>query len=405
MHFICKLGAADGAILDEVHEARDEQSLRDSLVQRGLHIFEVRRRGRPIWFKFPTLKRTKQRIPMRALLVFNQELAALLRSGLPVLQGLEMMAERQRDPMFKEVLVEIKNRVKGGEELSACFAGFGDLFPNLFAPTLKAGERSGDLEQVIRRFIRYQRLVMDARRRVVAALVYPAVLVLLSAGLIGVMTIYVVPKFKVFFSDLGAELPLPTVVVMAFSGFVQQYFVLLLLGFGLGAVAFDQWRRSAHGARLVDRQLLKLPLLGIILHRMALAEFCRSLATLLSGGLPVVGALDTSIAAVGNLHVRARLEPIVQEVREGNAIHSALERSGIATDIAVDMVQVGETTGALGEMLSDVADFLDEEVEVKLQRILSLLEPVMLVMMGLIVAALLIAVYLPLFGLLGDAQF
>jgi type IV pilus assembly protein PilC len=358
MQFICKLGAADGAVLVEVHEARDEESLRDSLLQRGLHIFEVRRRGLPTWFKLPRFKKAAKRIPMQSLLIFNQELAALLRSGLPVLQGLELMAERQRDPVFKEVLVEVKNRVKGGEELSSCFAGFGDLFPNLFAPTLKAGERSGDLEQVIRRFIRYQRLVMDARRRVVSALVYPAVLVLLSAGLIGVMTIYVVPKFKVFFSDLGAELPLPTRVVMAFSGFMQQHFVLLLLSFGLGAVAFRQWRLSSHGARLVDRQLLRLPLMGLILHRMALAEFCRSLATLLSGGLPVVGALDTSVAAVGNLYVRGRLEPIVQEVREGSSIHLALERSGVATDIAVDMVQVGETTGALGEMLSDVADFL-----------------------------------------------
>lgn len=405
MRFICKLGAADGAVLEEVHEARDEQSLRDSLVERGLHIFEVRRRGLPSWLKLPSFQRTTKRVPMRALLVFNQELAALLRSGLPVLQGLELMAERQRDPMFKGVLEEIKNRVKGGEELSACFAGFGGLFPNLYAPTLRAGERSGDLEQVIRRFIRYQRLVMDARRRVVAALVYPAVLVALSAGLIGIMTVYVVPKFKVFFDDLGAELPLPTRVLMAFSGFVQQHIVWILMSFLLGAVTIRQWRLSSHGARVIDRQLLRLPLLGLILHRMALAEFCRSLATLLSGGLPVVGALETSVAAVGNSYVRGRLEPIVQEVREGSSIYLALEKSGVATDIAVDMVQVGETTGALGEMLSDVADFLDEEVEVKLQRILSLLEPVMLVLMGFIVAALLVAVYLPLFGLLGDAQF
>jgi type IV pilus assembly protein PilC len=244
---------------------------------------------------------------------------------------------------------------------------------------------------------------MDARRRVVSALVYPAVLISLSAGLIGVMTVYVMPKFKVFFGDLGADLPLPTRVTMAFSGFVQQNFFLLILALFFGGVVLRQWHRTARGARLVDRQILRVPLLGLILHRMALAEFCRALSTLLSGGLPVVSALGTSVAAVGNSFVRVSLEPIVQKVREGSSIHQALEESGVATDIAVDMVQVGETTGALGEMLSDVGDFLDEEVEVKLQRILSLLEPVMLIIMGLIVAALLTAVYLPLFGLLGEA--
>jgi type IV pilus assembly protein PilC len=403
MQFICKVGAANGSVLVEVHEARDEESLRESLLQRGLHVFEVRRRGLPYWLKLPTFERAPKRIPPRALLIFNQELAALLRSGLPVLQGLELMVERQRDPIFKEVLTEVTASVKGGEELSNSFAAFGDLFPNLYAPTLKAGERSGDLERVIRRFIRYQRLVMDARRRVVSALVYPAVLISLSAGLIGVMTVYVMPKFKVFFGDLGADLPLPTRVTMAFSGFVQQNFFLLILALFFGGVVLRQWHRTARGARLVDRQILRVPLLGLILHRMALAEFCRALSTLLSGGLPVVSALGTSVAAVGNSFVRVSLEPIVQKVREGSSIHQALEESGVATDIAVDMVQVGETTGALGEMLSDVGDFLDEEVEVKLQRILSLLEPVMLIIMGLIVAALLTAVYLPLFGLLGEA--
>ena len=403
MQFVCRVGTPDGRVAVETREARAETELRAELKGEGYHVFEVRRRGLLSRVALPTLG--GKRIAMEALLIHNQELAALLRSGLPVLQALELVEERQREPLFRKVLGEVRQRVRSGESLSEAVASFGDLFPPLYAPTLRAGERSGDLERVIRRFIRYQRLMMEARKKIISALVYPAVLIGLSISLIGVMTIYVVPKFKQFFSGLDTELPLLTRATMGLSSFVRENFLVLAVVAALVALAFAQWRRTPFGAAMIDRWKLKLPLIGPIFHRTALSEFCRSLATLLAGGLPVISALDVSVASVGNAHVRGRLKAIVGRVREGTALNAALDETGVVPQLTVDMVKVGEATGSLDSMLNSVSEFFDEEVETKMARLLSLIEPVMLVFMGVVVALLLVSIYLPLFGLMGQVQF
>ena len=403
MQFVCRLGTPDGRVAVELREARGEDDLRAELKSQGYHVFNLRRRGLLAKLRLPSLG--SKRIPMQALLIHNQEMAALLHSGLPVLQTLEMVEDRQRDPLFRKTLGEVRQRVRSGESLSDAVAGFGDLFPALYAPTLKAGERSGDLETVIRRFTRYQRLMMDARKKIVSALVYPLVLIGLSIGLIAVMTIYVVPKFSAFFSGLDAELPLLTRFTMGLSSFVSDNFLLLGVAAVVAVLAVLQWRRTPAGAATLDRWKLRLPIVGSIFHRTALSEFCRSLATLLSGGLPVVSALDVSVASVGNVHVRQKLAILMGRVREGAALNAALDETGIVPDLAVDMVKVGEATGSLDTMLTSVSEFFDEEVETRMERLLSLIEPVMLVIMGGIVAILLVSIYLPLFGLMGQVQF
>ncbi len=403
MQFVCRLGTPDGRIAVEVREAQGEDDLRAELKSQGFHVFDIRRRGLLAKLRLPSLG--GRRIPMQALLIYNQEMAALLRSGLPVLQALELIEDRQRDPLFRQTLGEVRQRVRGGESLSDAVAGFGDLFPPLYAPTLKAGERSGDLETVIRRFIRYQRLMIDARKKIVSALVYPLVLVGLSIGLIAIMTIYVVPKFTAFFSGLDAELPLLTRMTMGVSSFVSDNFLVLLVAAILAALATLQWQRTPSGAATIDRWKIGLPIIGTIFHRTALSEFCRSLATLLSGGLPVVSALDVSVASVGNTHVRNRLGSLRDRVREGAALNAALDETGVVPDLAVDLVKVGETTGSLDSMLNSVSGFFDEEVETRMQRLLSMIEPLMLVLMGAIVAILLMSIYLPLFGLMGQVQY
>jgi type IV pilus assembly protein PilC len=403
MQFVCRVGTPDGRVAVELREAHGEEDLRSELKRQGYHVFDVRRRGLLSKLRLPSFG--SQRISIQSLLIHNQEMAALLRSGLPVLQTLELVEERQRDPLFRQTLTEVRQRVRAGESLSDAIAGFGDLFPPLYAPTLKAGERSGDLETVIRRFIRYQRLMMEARKRVVSALVYPMVLVGLSIGLIAIMTIYVVPKFREFFSGLDAELPLLTRMTMGLSSFVSDNFLVLAVGLALAVLAVLQWQRTAAGAAAIDRWKLRLPLIGSVFHRTALSEFCRSLATLLSGGLPVVSALDVSVASVGNVFVRRKLRSLIDRVREGTALNVALDETGIVPELAVDLVKVGETTGSLDEMLNSISGFFDEEVETRMQRLLSLIEPVMLVLMGGIVAILLVSIYLPLFGLMGQVKY
>jgi type IV pilus assembly protein PilC len=406
MQFICRVGMPDGRVLEEVFTASDEMALRSDLGKRGYHLFEVKRRGAAPQLGVPALLRggRRGRIPVNEFMVFNQELAALLKAGLPLLQAIELMLERMKPGTFRSVLTEVRDQVKSGTDLSDAFAEHGDLFPRLYPSSLKAGEKSGELELVIRRFVRYMKLVLDARRRVFSALTYPAVLVCLSGVMIAVMTIYVVPRFMGFFNELDADLPMITKIVLGVSNFMSANWVFMLVALVGGALALRSWGRTEPGRLALDRLKLRSPLLGPVLHRFALSEFSRSLATLLSGGIPLVPSFEIGIASVGNAYVRSKISPTIQMVREGKPFYAALETSGIFTDMSIDMVKVGEATGSLDEMLSSVADFLDEQIETRMQRLLSLVEPMMLVFMGIIIAILLISIYLPMYSMLGSSK-
>jgi type IV pilus assembly protein PilC len=397
MEFLCRLGTPEGRVVEEIHESSDGETLRGALERRGFHVFTLQRRGFALPHRLPSFRR-RRRVSQSQFLVFNQELAALLRAGLPLLQSLDLLLERRTHPSFKGVLTEVRERVKAGEDLSDAFAHFGDLFPPLYAASLKAGERSGELEKVIRRFIRYLQIVLQAKRKAVSAVVYPAVLVVLSGLMIAVMSFYVIPRFKDFYDGLDVELPALTRAVLYTSLFGRRHLFELVLGSAGIAYLVRRWSRTDRGRLMVDRAKLKIPLAGPIAHRFAVSEFTRSLATLLSGGIPLVPSLEVSIRAVGNRYVRSRLEPAANQLREGMAFNETMTKSGIVTDIAVDMIKVGESTGALADMLSEVSDFLDQEVETRVERILALLEPVMLVVMGGIIGTLLVAMYLPMFS-------
>ena len=401
MQFVCRYGTPDGRILNQVQQGADESAVRHELERQGFHIFEVRPRGIPFQIKLPFRSRRK-RMPLDEFLAFNLEMAALLRAGLPLLQSLDMMLERMADSHLADVLTEIRDRVQSGEELSAAFASFGDLFPPLYASTLKAGERSGELESVIRRFIRYLRLIISARSRVVSALVYPAVLIGLSISMLAIMAIYVVPSFSRFYSDLGAELPALTQITLSVSFWLRDNILWILGLLIVGGFLARRWGATEAGRRFFDHLRLKIPLVGEICHQFSLSEFCRSMSTLLAGGIPLISALETVVHAVGNFYISERIRPAIDQVRQGQAFHVALDRTGVFPKISIDMIKVGEATGSLDEMLSSVSDYFDERVETKVQRLLTLIEPLMLIVMGALIALLLISIYLPMFGALSQ---
>ncbi len=404
MQWSCRVGTPDGRVLEEILPGTSEAAVRAELERRGLHVFEVRPRGLGRALSVRGLARRGGKISSEKFLLFNQELAALLGAGLPLLQVLDLMLARIKEPTFKAALADVRQRVESGSELSAAFAAQGDLFPRLYPSSLMAGERTGDLEVVIRRFVRYLRLVIEARKRVVSALVYPAALIFLSFTMILVMALYVIPKFSLFYRDLEAELPALTRATLAISsGLRETWWLVAVAGF-VGWLLARAWLRSPAGIEAIDGLKLRLPLLGQVFERFALTEFCRSLGTLLEGGLPLVPALEVAVSSVGNAWVRRRLAPVIAKVREGTALFAALESSGVVEDLAVDMVRVGEATGALSTMLGSVADFLDQEVEVRLQRLLALVEPALLVFMGIIIALLLVSVYLPMFSVFQAIQ-
>lgn len=401
MQYLCRLGTPDGRVLTQIEEGKDVGVLRRELERQGFHIFEIKPRG----LSLPSLRGRQSRVRKlnsEEFLAFNQELAALLRAGLPLLQSLDLMLERMENESLRSVLTEVRDQVKSGAELSDAFASFGDLFPSLYSATLKAGERSGELEGVLTRFIRFQRLVMQTRKRVVSALVYPVVLILLSLAMITIMAVVVVPRFSAFYTDLDAELPGLTKTILGISFFMRDHFLWIVAGIGVGIFLWRRWVRTDSGRETVDRWRLGIPLVGDIFLLFALGEFCRSLATLLAGGIPLLQALETATQSVGNLHIRRKLEPAASEIRQGGAFHQSIEDSGIVPPIAIDMIKVGEATGSLDEMLQNVADNFDDKVETRTERLLSLVEPIMLIVMGVIIATILIAIYLPMFSVLGQ---
>jgi type IV pilus assembly protein PilC len=402
VEFVCHVGTGEGRVLRQVRRAPDEATLRADLEREGLSLLGLERRFAAV----PARRGDRvRRLPLDLLLVFCQELAALLRAGLPLLQSIGLLAARQRHAVFRRILADVEERVRSGSELSDAFLAHEEAFPALFSSALKAGERTGDLEQVLQRLVRYFRLLLEARKKVYNALVYPAVLLGLSLAMLAVMSLFVVPRFRVFYEAMDlAELPLLTRIVLGSTDFLRAQLPVVVAALLVGTPIFLRWANSTAGRLALGRLRLGIPVLGGIFHRFAISEYSRSLSTLLAGGLPLVQALEISTRAVGNTWIRSRLAPVIDRVREGQALAAALAETGEVPAIALDMTHVGETTGALDDMLAHVSEFLDEEVETRMGRLLSLLEPLLLVVVGGLVATLLISVYLPIFSALSKIQ-
>ncbi len=408
--FVCRVGTPDGNVATRTIQAPDEASVRAELARQGARLFSVRAGGTArAGLRLPGLgpaaaPRRRGRVKIHEFLVFNQELVALLKAGLPVVSGLEILLERQENPHFKKILVDVREQLVSGVSLSDAFLSHGDAFPSLYATSLKAGERSGEVEKVLRRFLGYQKILGQVKRKVTGAMAYPLVLVSLSVGLIFVLMSYVIPKFTEFYSGFGADMPPLTVVVVGAATFLRAHLLEVLLGTAAAGFLFDRWRRTDRGRRAVDAFLLKLPAVGTVLHEFALSQFARALATLVGAGTPLVTALEISTGSVGNRTVSDAVASVVPKVREGAELWKSLEETGQFTSLAVEMIKVGEATGALEDMLVNVSDFYDEAIEAKLQTIINLIEPVILIVMGGVIATILLSVYLPMFTILSSIR-
>jgi type IV pilus assembly protein PilC len=400
--FVCRVGTPDGEIREEKIEAVSAVSARQELERKGYLVFRLQRQGAlSLVLSAIGSLRPRPKVPKQTFIVFNQQLVSLLKAGLPLLQSIEILLERQSDPLFRAVLDDIREKIRSGTSLSDAFSSHGDLFPKLYATSLRAGEKSGELEAVLRRFLAYEKIIGGLRRRVVGALVYPAVLLVLSFGVIAVMMVYVIPKFTEFYAGFGAgKLPLITQVVIGTATFVRENLLLEIAAAVTAIGLIRAWLQTDRGKRTLHTVALRIPLIGQILQKYAVSQFCRSLATLLAGGNPLVPSLEIASSSVGNQRVAHRVAGIIQLVREGEPLWQSLEKTGEMTSLTLEMVKVGESTGALEEMLTNVADFYDEEIEESLSRLITLIEPLILVVMGGIVSTLLLSIYLPLFSLL-----
>jgi type IV pilus assembly protein PilC len=391
--FVCRLGAPDGSLVEQRRVAVSMDALRRELETEGFHIFGLEAARSRI--RVPFFSRS-EKISGQDFLLFNTQLKTLLHAGMPLAQSLDLLKDQQTNPHFRALLDKVHQQVTTGIALSDAFLALGDIFPRLYANSLRAGERTGELEQVIGRFVEYQRLVEAVRRKIISALTYPAVLVVLAVGLITVLMTYVIPSFSDFYVQFETELPLPTRIVITSASFVRDNLLPLVIGIIVLFYGFRVWRSSPSGRLLADRWKLRVPLVGRLTHLFALSQFSRSMAILLGGGTPMVPALETASTSVSNAYISELFLGCVQEVQEGRPLSDALSDTGRAPDMALAMIRVGESTGALPEMLNHTSDFFDESIEFTLSRIVTLIEPMILVVMGVIVAALLLAVYYPL---------
>jgi type IV pilus assembly protein PilC len=398
--FIVRVGTPDGVITERHVQAMSIRAAEEDLRQQGMHVFDARR-GTMQWRDL--LPRGRKVISTEHFLLFNQELLALVKAGLPILQSFDIMLERQKNLRFKEVLTDVREKLKSGIALSDAFASYGDAFPPIYSTSLRAGERSGDLEGVLRRFLRYQKIIVNLRKRVVGALIYPSVLVLLSIGMVFVMLTKVIPKFAEFYQGFGAELPwFTTLMINIASGLNTNLPIFIIV---VAAIVFLMRRWIKGPGRIPwDNFKLRIPLAGGILHRFAIMQFTQSLGTLLAGGTPMVPAIEIASQSVTNQLVASKIFGMVQNVREGEPLWRSLEGTGAISDLAIEMIKVGESTGALTEMLGNVSEFYDEEIESRLTRMVAAIEPLILVFMGIVIALLLYAFYLPLFQLSNVAQ-
>ena len=396
MEFRCRLVTAAGEIVEGTYAAESEARLRHDFETQGLHVLSLRKRSA---LTSGSLFPTRRKISHHEFLVFNQEFATLLKAGMPLVQSIDLLRHQVVNTVFRGVLDDVHEKVRGGTALSDAFGDHGDLFPRVYTASLLAGERSGNLDAILRRYVVYEKVIDTVRRRTISALIYPLILIALAIGLVGIIVLRVVPAFSEFYASFDAELPLSTRIILGVSNIAQEQYLLVTAVVVMGSAAFMAWiRRPGQRARF-DHAVLAIPFVGETARKFVTAQMARTLATLLGGGIPLVNSLEVTARSVSNHHMAKELDVVTQRVREGEGLAASLAARRVVPDVALKMIEVGESTGALQDMLSSLADFYDEEVDTSVSRFVTLIEPALLVMMGLVIAVLVLALYMPLFEL------
>jgi type IV pilus assembly protein PilC len=389
--FVIRLADERGRVQEQVQTAATAEELRARFTHAGYHVFSVRARS-----GFSGL--TRRKVKLEPFLIFNQQFLTLIRAGLPILGSLKMLSGIQKNAHFAGQLEDVANRVKTGDALSSAFEAQGGI-PTIYTTTLLAGERSGNLQEVLERYIGFQRVSLTFRKKLTASLIYPGLLLTLVSGLLIFMFTVVIPQFAELYDQMGSKLPAMTIGLLTFGKWTQHnivWIVLVVVGGGLGGYRFAITER---GRDFVDGFRIGLPVFGKIWLKYQVALFARTLSTLLTGGLPLVPSLETAARSISSRRVAKAVLDSIGTVREGKSLADSLSGTKVIPDLATEMISVGEQTGALPQMLNSVAEFFEEDVATALTAALALIEPAILIVMGVVVVFILISLYLPIFSL------
>ena len=396
--FVLKYADARGEVRQQVAKANSEQELREKYTKQGFMIYSIRPKAGISALTEGGMFARKKKLNLEKFLIFNSQFVTLIRAGLPILKALDLLADRLTDPKLGPYIKSVRDEVRQGNLLSEAFRAQG-IFPKTYVTSVMAGEKSGSLAETLERFIAYQKLALAVRKKVLVSLLYPCVLIVLVILLMVFLVTYVVPSFAELYTSMSAKLPGVTVFLITIGTTARAYVVVGALAlFALG-VLFFYWQRTESGSEKVDAVRMRLPVLGGIWIKYQVAQFSRVLATLLTGGIPLVQGLETSADSLGTALLRKSLEKVGRLVREGQPLSGSLATTGVFPPLAIDMIEVGESTGALPQMLTSVAEFYEDDVNTRMTAALSLIEPAIMIFMGGFVAFVLIALYLPIFSL------
>lgn len=394
--FVCKVGDTTGRVFQHLETAQSEAEARQKLAERGFFVFSVRMHF-DLLSQFSAAGRA-QKIRPADFLIFNQQFSTLIKAGLPILKALDLLAERAAVPRLRPILQDVRQRVRDGALLSEALAAQGS-FPAVYVTVIAAGERSGNLTGVIDQYISYLRVSTGFRSALLTALIYPAILVLTVIVVLSYLLTYAMPQFSKLYQDLGVPLPAITQFMLNMAVPLRNYFFVFAVLSIVVAAGIFLWTRSLSGALAIDRLKPKVPFVGDIWLKAQIAQFLRTLATLLAGGTPLVSGLKTSSAAIGSRLIATSVAQAAEKVREGKTLSESLAETRLIPPLALEMIEVGEASGALSAMLTSVAEFYEEEVNTRLQRTLIWVTPAILVVMAVVVGFILISLYMPLFSL------
>ena len=389
--FVIKLADERGRVQEQIQTAATAEELRARFSHAGYHVFSVRARS-----GLGGLSRRK--VKLEPFLIFNQQFLTLIRAGLPILGSLQMLTKIQKNAAFRSQLEDVTNRVKTGEALSTAFESQTGV-PVMYTTTLLAGERSGNLLEVLERYVSFQRISLTFRKKLVASLIYPTLLLTLVTGLLIFMFTVVIPQFAELYEQMGSQLPKMTLALLAFGKWTQHNFIWIALVLLVGGVGGYRFSMTEKGRDVVDTIRVRSPLFGKIWLKYQVALFSRTLSTLLTGGLPLVPSLETASRSISSRRVSKAVVASITSVREGKSLADSLTNTGVFPDLSAEMIAVGEQTGALPQMLNSVAEFFEEDVATALTAALALIEPAILIVMGIVVVFILISLYLPIFSL------
>jgi type IV pilus assembly protein PilC len=391
--FVLKYADGRGQMHQQTTTAGSEKEVRDRFSNQGFLIYSIKVKGSSLG-----IPGRGKKLDLEKFLIFNQQFVTLIRAGLPILKSLDLLAERLTDPKLEPYIKAVKEEVRNGTLLSEAFRQQG-IFPKIYVSSVMAGEKSGSLTEVLDRYIGYQKLSLAVRKKVMVSLMYPCVLIVLVSVLMVFLVTYVVPTFAGLYSSMQATLPPMTLLLIAIGTTARNYIlgaVVLLVAL---IFVFRWWSRRPAARERVDRVKMKIPIAGDIWLKYQVAQLSRILSTLLTGGIPLVQAMETAADSLSTPLLQKAVETAGKAVREGQPLSASLKARKMFPPLAIDMIEVGESTGALPAMLNSVAEFFEEDVNTRMQATLSLIEPAIMLVMGGFVAFVLIALYLPIFSL------